>query len=85
MNILGPAHVLELVIPKIEEILAIVNINYVIVNEKQGNNEDQNSRDEENKNLNINGKTNKHYLNVYFYFNFFIVFNPFISKLIFNF
>ncbi len=55
MNILGPAHVLDLIIPKLEEILAIVNINYVIVNDSQEKNEDLNSREEDKINSNMNG------------------------------
>lgn len=55
MNILGPAHVLELVIPKIEEILSIVNINYLIVNKNEIKNGEANSRDDENDINNING------------------------------
>lgn len=35
MNILGPTHVFDLIIPKIEEILSIVNINYINVNNKK--------------------------------------------------
>lgn len=48
---------MELVIPKLEEILAIVNINYVIVNSKEEKNEDYGSKDEENTNININSIT----------------------------
>jgi hypothetical protein len=55
LNILGPAHVLELVIPKIEEILSIVNINYLIVNKNEIKNGEANSRDDENDINNING------------------------------
>ena len=58
MNILGPAHVLELVIPKIEEILSIVNINYLIVNKNEIKNGEANSRDDENDINGINGNLN---------------------------
>lgn len=61
MNILGPAHVMELVIPKLEEILAITNNNYVLVREKQDKNEDFNFKDNENK-LKINGIGNLFFL-----------------------
>lgn len=56
MNILGPAHVLDLVIPKLEEILAIVNVNYVIVNANPHKNGEPNSKDEENTSSNLTGK-----------------------------
>ena len=58
MNILGPAHVLELVIPKLEEILSIVNINYLIVNKNEIKNGEANSRDDENDINGINGNLN---------------------------
>jgi len=58
LNILGPAHVLELVIPKLEEILSIVNINYLIVNKNEIKNGEANSRDDENDINGINGNLN---------------------------
>jgi len=32
MNILGPTHVLEIIVPKLEEILSILNVNYLSLN-----------------------------------------------------
>lgn len=44
---MGPAHVLELIIPKLEEILSIVNINYVIVDKITEKNKEINLKVEE--------------------------------------
>ncbi len=45
MNILGPTHVLEIIVPKLEEILSILNVNYLSLNfteEKKKRKQNQN-------------------------------------------
>lgn len=56
MNILGPTHVLDLIIPKIEEILSIANVNYTTINlSKTGEGDKKNKFGENIHDIN-NGK-----------------------------